>query len=125
MKEFLDDDFLLDNETGRKLYHTYAENMPIFDFHCHLIPEQIQNDYHFENITEAWLGKNGYGDHYKWRLMREYGIDESYITGDKPDYDRFLAYSKMMPDLIGNPIYEWTHLELKKYFGIQIGRAHV
>lgn len=119
MKEFLDDDFLLDNETGRKLYHTYAENMPIFDFHCHLIPEQIQNDYHFENITEAWLGKNGYGDHYKWRLMREYGIDESYITGDKPDYDRFLAYSKMMPDLIGNPIYEWTHLELKKYFGIR------
>lgn len=119
MKEFLDDDFLLDNETAKVLYHSYAEKMPIFDFHCHLIPEQIQNDYHFENLTEAWLGKNGYGDHYKWRLMREYGIDEDYITGTKPDYERFLAYATMMPELIGNPIYEWTHLELKTYFGIR------
>lgn len=118
MKEFLGDDFLLDNEVGKRLYEKYAKNMPIFDFHCHLIPEQIADDYHFPSITEAWLGANGYGDHYKWRLLREYGVPEEYITGKKSDWERFEKYAEVIPYMVGNPVYEWTHLELKEYFGI-------
>lgn len=118
MKGFMQDDFLLDNEVGKELYFEHAAKMPIFDFHCHLIPEQIYEDYKFSSITEAWLGKNGYGDHYKWRLLREYGIEEEYITGDKEDYEKFYKFASTMPYMVGNPIYEWTHLELKKYFGI-------
>lgn len=118
MKGFMQDDFLLDNEVGKKLYFEHAAKMPIFDFHCHLIPKQIYEDYQFSSITEAWLGKDGYGDHYKWRLLREYGIDESYITGNKSDYEKFFKFASVMPYMIGNPIYEWTHLELKTYFGI-------
>lgn len=118
MKEFLGKDFLLDNETGKKLYFDYASKMPIFDFHCHLIPSEIYEDHKFSSITEAWLGKNGYGDHYKWRLLREMGVDESYITGSKSDREKFQKYAECMPYFVGNPIYEWTHLELRRYFGI-------
>ncbi|MCM1042670.1 MAG: glucuronate isomerase [Corallococcus sp.] len=114
MKKFMDKDFLLETETAKKLYHGYAEKMPIFDFHCHLSCEEIYKDKQFRSITEAWLG----GDHYKWRLLRELGIDESYITGDKSDYDKFLKYAEVIPYAIGNPLYHWTHLELKKFFGI-------
>lgn len=114
MKEFMDKDFVLKNDTAKVLYHQYAEDMPIFDFHCHLSIEEIYNDKQFSSITECWLG----GDHYKWRLMREMGIDESYITGDKSDFEKFMKYAEVMPYAIGNPIYHWTHLELRRYFGI-------
>jgi glucuronate isomerase len=114
MKNFMDEDFLLTNETAVKLYHQYAKDMPIYDFHCHLNPKEIYEDKRFKNITEVWL----YGDHYKWRLMRANGIDEKYITGDADDYEKFIAYAKTIPLAIGNPIYHWTHLELKRYFGI-------
>ena len=118
MKEFLGDDFLLNSELAKKLYFEHAKKMPIFDFHCHLQPKEILEDYKFESITEAWLGKNGYGDHYKWRLLREFGVGEEYITGNKTSYEKFEKFAEVMPFMIGNPIYEWTHLELKTYFGI-------
>jgi glucuronate isomerase len=118
MKQFLGDDFLLDSDLAKKLYNEHAKDMPIFDFHCHLLPQQIAEDYHFSSITEAWLGANGYGDHYKWRLLRELGVKEELITGKKSDWERFKCYADSMPYFIGNPIYEWTHLELRKYFGI-------
>ncbi|MCR4780747.1 MAG: glucuronate isomerase [Ruminiclostridium sp.] len=114
MKKFMDKDFVLKTDTAKKLYEDYAKDMPIFDFHCHLPVEEIWNDRKFNSITECWLG----GDHYKWRLMREMGIDESYMTGDKGDYEKFLKYAQVMPYAIGNPILHWTHMELKKYFGI-------
>ncbi len=118
MKEFLGDDFLLDSELAKKLYVEHAKKMPIFDFHCHLVPQQIAEDYHFRSITEAWLGADGYGDHYKWRLLREMGVSEDYITGNRSDWEKFEKFAECMPYFIGNPIYEWTHLELKTYFGI-------
>ena len=96
MKEFLGKDFLLDNEVGKKLYFEHAAKMPIFDFHCHLQPVEIYEDHKFASITETWLGANGYGDHYKWRLLRELGVDEELITGKKSDKERFLAYAKAM-----------------------------
>lgn len=114
MKEFLDKDFILETETAKVLYHDYAEKMPIFDFHCHLSCREIYEDKKFRSITEAWLG----GDHYKWRLMREMGVDESYITGDKSDREKFRKYAEVIPYTIGNPIYHWTHLELRRFFGI-------
>lgn len=114
MKEFLDKDFILDNDTAKTLYHDYAEKMPIFDFHCHLSCREIYEDKKFRSITEVWLG----GDHYKWRLMRELGVDESYITGDKSDVEKFRKYAEVIPYTIGNPIYHWTHLELRRFFGI-------
>lgn len=114
MKQFMDKDFILRTESAKKLYHDYAEDMPIFDFHCHLSIEEIYNDKEFSSITEAWLG----GDHYKWRLLRQMGVDESYITGDKSDFEKFLKYAEVMPYAIGNPIYHWTHLELQRYFEI-------
>ena len=114
MKKFMDKDFVLRNETAKTLYHDYAENMPIFDYHCHLPIQEIYEDRKFSNITECWLG----GDHYKWRLMREMGVDESYITGDKDDYEKFLKYAEVMPYAIGNPIFHWTHLGLQRYFDI-------
>lgn len=114
MKEFLDKDFILDNETAKTLYHNYAEKMPIFDFHCHLSCREIYEDKKFRSITEVWLG----GDHYKWRLMRELGVDESYITGDKSDREKFQKYAEVIPYTTGNPIYHWTHLELRRFFGI-------
>ncbi len=114
MKNFMDKDFVLKNQTAVTLYENYAKDMPIFDFHCHLPIEEIYNDRKFENITECWLG----GDHYKWRLMREMGVDESYITGNKGDFEKFMKYAEVMPYAIGNPIFHWTHLELQRYFGI-------
>lgn len=114
-KPFLDEDFLLHNETAKSLYHEYAKDMPIIDYHCHLNPQEIYENKQYKNITEVWL----YGDHYKWRAMRANGIDESLITGDGSDYDKFMAYAKTVPMTIGNPLYHWTHLELKRYFGIE------
>ncbi|WP_072968221.1 glucuronate isomerase [Thermoanaerobacter uzonensis] len=114
MKNFMDENFLLTNETAVRLYHEYAKNMPIYDFHCHLSPKEIYENKRFKNITEIWL----YGDHYKWRLMRANGIEEKYITGNADDYDKFMAYAKTIPMAIGNPVYHWTHLELQRYFGI-------
>ena len=110
----INDTFMLKNETGRRLYEAYAAGQPIIDYHCHLSPEQIAKDYRFANVTELFLG----GDHYKWRQMRTAGIDERLITGDGDPYDKFLAYATMMPGLIGNPLYHWTALELKRYFDI-------
>ncbi len=115
MKPFMDDDFMLTNDTAVKLYHNYAENMPIFDYHCHLSPRMMYEDKPFGNITEIFLG----GDHYKWRYMRSNGIDEKYITGDADDYDKFKAFCSCLKYAIGNPLYHWTHLELKRYFGVE------
>ncbi len=106
---------MLHNAVAEKLYHEYAENMPIFDYHCHLSPQMIYEDKPFKNITEIFLG----GDHYKWRYMRSNGIDESYITGDKPDKEKFRAFCSVLGYAIGNPLYHWTHLELKRYFNIK------
>lgn len=114
MRKFLDENFLLHNQTAVQLFHDFAKDMPIIDYHCHLSPQEIYENKKFKNITEAWL----YGDHYKWRLMRAYGIDEKYITGNADDYDKFLAWAKTVPMTIGNPLYQWTHLELQRYFGV-------
>jgi glucuronate isomerase len=110
----MDEDFLLENPIALTLYHEYAKHMPIIDYHCHLNPREIYENKKYRNITELWLS----GDHYKWRLMRANGIDEQRITGDASDYDKFLAFAGTVPLMIGNPMYHWTHLELKRYFGI-------
>lgn len=115
MDKFLTDDFLLQNETAKKLYHTYAKNMPIIDYHCHIDPKEIYEDKRFDNISQVWLG----GDHYKWRIMRSNGIDEYYITGDAPDREKFQKFAESLPRAIGNPMYHWCHLELKNYFGYE------
>ncbi len=115
MKKFLGKNFLLESETAEKLYHEFAKEMPIFDYHNHLSAKEMYEDIQFENISKLWLG----GDHYKWRAMRTNGIDEEYITGDKPDYEKFLAYAKTMPYALGNPLYHWTHLELQRFFDIK------
>lgn len=109
-----DEDFLLTNETGKYLYNKYAKDMPIIDYHCHLQAKVLFENKEFEDLGELWLS----GDHYKWRAMRTFGIDEKYITGDASYHDKFLAYAKIMPELIGNPLYIWSALELKRYFGI-------
>ncbi len=116
MKQFMGDDFLLDNKTAYTLFHEYAKDMPIFDYHCHLIPSEIASNKRFTTITDAWLG----GDHYKWRQMRTYGIEERLITGDAEPFEKFYAWAETMENLIGNPLYHWTHLELKRYFGIDL-----
>ncbi len=108
------EDLYLTNETGRKLYHTVAKNMPIIDYHCHLQPKEIWENKEFEDLGEMWLA----GDHYKWRVMRTFGIDERLITGDASYYEKYLAFAKIFPDLIGNPVYIWCALELKRYFDI-------
>ena len=110
--KFMNDDFLLKNEPARMLYHKYAEKMPIIDYHCHINPEEIYSDRKFDNITQIWLG----GDHYKWRLIRSNGVDEEKITGSTDARTKFQQFAEMMPKAIGNPMYHWTHLELKKYF---------
>ncbi|MFS0643605.1 glucuronate isomerase [Siminovitchia sp. 179-K 8D1 HS] len=115
MKKFMDDSFLLSTKTAEVLYNEYAKDMPIIDYHCHLSPQEIYENKTFKNITEAWL----YGDHYKWRVMRANGIDEKYITGDADDYEKFLSWAKTVPLTIGNPLYNWTHLELQRFFGIR------
>lgn len=114
MKQFMDKDFLLNNDTAKKLFHECAADMPIFDWHCHLSPKEIYENKQPADITELWLA----GDHYKWRAMRSFGIDEKYITGDASSYEKFKAWAKAMPYCIGNPLYHWTHLELQRYFGI-------
>ncbi|WP_273404009.1 glucuronate isomerase [Actinobacillus porcinus] len=114
MKPFLTDEFLLDTEVAKELFFNYAAEQPIFDYHCHLPPEQIATDYKFKNLYDIWLK----GDHYKWRAMRTHGIDESYCTGNQSDYDKFLAWCNTVPCTIGNPLYHWTHLELRRPFGI-------
>lgn len=111
---FIHDDFMLQGETAKKLYHNFAKDLPIIDYHCHLSPQMIAEDYQFRNITDLMLG----GDHYKWRQMRSNGIEERYITGDASDREKFQKWAQTMPYLIGNPLYHWTHLELKRYFGI-------
>ena len=112
MKAFMDDNFLLRTPAAQTLYHEYAAKMPIIDYHCHLKPEEIALDKRYRSITEVWLG----GDHYKWRAMRGNGVAEALITGDASDHDKFVAWAKTMPSCIGNPLYHWTHLELKRYF---------
>ncbi len=110
---FINDNFLLKTKTARRLYHGYAEDMPIIDYHCHINPQEIYEDRKFENITQVWLG----GDHYKWRLIRSNGVPENEITGDADDYTKFLRFAEMLSKAIGNPMYHWCHLELKRYFG--------
>lgn len=114
MKTFITDDFLLYNETAKELYHNVAKDLPIIDYHNHLNQEEIFDDKNYENLYDIWLA----GDHYKWRAMRANGIDESYITGDKSPYEKFLAWAKTVPNTLGNPLYHWTHLELLRYFDI-------
>ncbi|RCX21635.1 D-glucuronate isomerase [Fontibacillus phaseoli] len=111
---FLNDNFLLTTDIAQTLFHDHAKSMPIIDYHCHLDPQEIYENKHFPNLTAAWL----YGDHYKWRLMRANGIPESHITGDASDYDKFLAWARTVPKAIGNPLYSWTHLELRRFFGV-------
>ncbi|MCQ6264073.1 glucuronate isomerase [Fictibacillus sp. WQ 8-8] len=116
MRKFIDDDFLLDHESSRILYHEFAKEMPIYDYHCHLSPNEIAENKQFQNLTEIWLN----GDHYKWRAMRANGISERLITGNADDKEKFDAWAKTMPSCIGNPLYHWTHLELKRYFNIDL-----
>lgn len=112
MKKFMDQDFLLETEVAKKLYHEIAKTLPIIDYHCHISPQEIYENRRFENITQIWLG----GDHYKWRLMRSNGVDEKYITGDSTDREKFQKFAETLPLAIGNPMYHWCHLELQRYF---------
>ena len=115
MGQFMDKDFLLDTPAAKELFHGYAEDCPIIDYHNHLNTKDIANARSFRNLTEIWLE----GDHYKWRAMRAYGVDESLITGKQTsDYDKFMAWAEVVPLLAGCPLYHWTHLELQRYFGI-------
>ncbi len=114
MKPFIHDDFLLDNAAARELYHGYAATMPILDYHCHLPPAEIAEDRRWENMTRLWLG----GDHYKWRALRSNGVDERFITGDAPDREKFQKYAETLPYLLRNPLFDWSQLELARYFGI-------
>lgn len=114
MKKFMDKNFLLETKTAQKLFFEVAKDMPIYDYHCHLSPQEIYEDKQFKNITEVWLA----GDHYKWRFMRWMGVPEEQITGTASDYDKFLAYAKSIQFAAGNPLYHWSHLELQRYFGI-------
>ncbi len=113
MKAFMDKDFLLTTETAKKLYHNFASQMPIVDYHCHVPPKEIYENRRFENISQVWLG----GDHYKWRIMRSNGVDEYYITGGASDREKFQKFAESLPKAIGNPMYHWCHLELQRYFG--------
>ncbi len=115
MKPFMDQNFLLNTETARMLYHEAAKDCPIIDYHCHLSPREIWEDIRYDNITQVWLG----GDHYKWRLMRSAGVPEKYITGDADDHDKFLKFAEVLGKSIGNPIYHWAHLELRRFFGYE------
>ena len=128
MKEYMGPDFLLETETAKRLYHSYAENLPIIDYHCHIPPKDIYEDTRFTNLAQVWLGghqkrEDGsdyyYGDHYKWRLMRANGVPEEYITGDAPDRERFQYFCETLEKTIGNPMNHWCQLELRKYFGIE------
>ena len=115
MKPFMDNDFLLHTDVAKELYHNHAAKMPIFDYHCHINPQEIAEDKQFKNITEIWL----YGDHYKWRAMRTNGVDERYCTGDAGDREKFDKWAETVPHTLRNPLYHWTHLELKRFFGVE------
>ncbi|MGG1675993.1 glucuronate isomerase [Neobacillus sp. NRS-1170] len=115
MKAFLDKQFLLNTDTAVQLYENAVTWLPIFDFHCHLNPQEVWENKPYENITQVWLG----GDHYKWRLMRMHGNSERFITGDASDWEKFAAWAETVPYIIGNPLYHWTHMELKMFFGIE------
>ncbi|MDO4949946.1 MAG: glucuronate isomerase [Bacteroidales bacterium] len=114
MKNFMDENFLLQTETAQKLYHEHAAKMPIIDYHCHLSPKMVADDYRFDSLTEIWLG----GDHYKWRALRSNGVAERYITGDASDWEKFEKWAETVPYTLRNPLYHWTHLELRTAFGI-------
>jgi len=111
---YMDEEFLLTTSAARELYHAHAEKQPIIDYHCHLPPREIAEDKRWDDIAQVWLG----GDHYKWRQMRSNGSDERLCTGDAPSYDKFCAFASAMEKLVGNPLFDWSHLELKRYFGI-------
>jgi glucuronate isomerase len=111
---YITEDFLLETKAARQLYHEYAEHLPIVDYHCHLPPREIAEDKRWETITQIWL----YGDHYKWRAMRSNGVDERFCTGDASDWEKFEKWAETVPYLLRNQLYNWTHLELKRYFGI-------
>ena len=112
-RKFLDEEFLLSTEAARELYHVYAEKQPILDYHCHVSPREIAEDWQFDNITQVWLA----GDHYKWRQMRSNGVEEKYITGDASDYEKFCKWAETLEKAIGNPLYHWSHMELWRYIG--------
>ena len=114
MTQFMNKDFLLKTKTAKKLYHDHAAKMPVIDYHCHINPMEIYEDKRYETVTDVWLG----GDHYKWRAMRSCGVPEKYITGDATPAEKFQKWAETIPNLIGNPLYHWTHLELQRYFGI-------
>lgn len=114
MNNFMDGDFLLDTDSARHLFHDFAENMPICDYHCHLSPKEIYENKQPENISRLWLS----GDHYKWRAMRSAGVEEKYCTGDASDEEKFLKFGETLQYCIGNPLYHWAHIELQRYFGI-------
>ena len=113
-QNFIHDHFLLENKYAEELYHNYASQLPIIDYHCHLSPKEIAEDRIFKNLTEAWIE----GDHYKWRAMRTLGINEKFITGESTDHEKFSAWSKTVPYTLRNPLYHWTQLELARYFDI-------
>lgn len=112
---FMDENFLLESETARELYHACAEKIPILDYHCHIDPREIAEDKRFENMSRIWLA----GDHYKWRQMRSNGVEEAYITGEAPDYEKFCQWAGTLEKAVGNPLYHWSHLELRRYFGYE------
>jgi len=118
MKEFLGEDFLLKTETAKVLYHQYAEKMPIYDYHCHISPKEIYENRKFDSITDLWLVEGHFGDHYKWRAMRGNGVSEYYITGDAPKIEKFRKWAETIPYTVGNPLYHWTHLEMRRFFNI-------
>jgi len=123
MKAFMDKDFLLETATAQHLFHDYSEKLPLVDYHCHLNPKEIYEDRRFENLAQVWLGGlqpdgSFAGDHYKWRVMRSNGVSEEYITGTKPDFERFMKFVEALEMAIGNPMYHWCHLELQQFFGI-------
>ena len=125
MKAFMDKEFMLQSPTAQHLYHAYAEDMPICDYHCHIPPREIYENRRFDNIAQVWLGGRNpdgsyFGDHYKWRVMRSNGVPEEYITGDKPDRERFQKFAEALPMAIGNPMYHWTNLELHTFFGASV-----
>ncbi len=117
---FLDQDFILENDMAKKLFHDHAENLPIIDYHCHLNPKEIYENKKFDDLSQVWLFDEGAGDHYKWRLMRANGEDEANITGDGEPYERFLAFARTMEKAVGNPIFEWSNLELRRFFDIDL-----
>ncbi len=122
MKSFMDCDFLLNTDTAKHLFHDYAEHLPLMDYHCHINPKEIYEDRRFENLAEVWLGGHQpdgsyFGDHYKWRVMRSNGVSEDYVTGDRPDYERFFKFVEALEMAIGNPMFHWCNLELRQFFG--------